>query len=395
MSTYANAQRILEEAGKIAGIRSEILEILKVPQRTVQVSIPVKMDNGAIKIFEGYRVQHNNARGPYKGGIRFHENIDLDEVKSLALCMTIKCAVAGIPLGGGKGGITVNPKTLSENEKERLTRGFVRAIADCISPDKDIPAPDVNTNSQIMDWFADEFGALAVVTGKTVGKGGSLGRDTSTAQGGFYILDEIFGSEKKRIAIQGFGNAGFHFARLCFEAGHTIVAVSDSQGGICNENGINPNKVLERKKTGSVIGYSGTKTITNEEVLEMDCDVLAPSALENQITEKNAEKIKARLILELANSPITPDADKILWNRGIEVAPDVLANSGGVIVSYFEWLQNKSNESWSLKKVQEELKNTIISAFKSVIAEKEINIVNTRTGAYIIALKRIAEKIKI
>lgn len=395
MNTYENAQKILDESADIVGIKPEILAILKVPQRIIQVSIPVKMDNGEMKIFEGYRVQHNNARGPYKGGIRFHENTDLDEVKSLALWMTIKCAVADIPLGGGKGGITVNPKILSDGEKERLTRGFVRAIADCIGPDKDIPAPDVNTNPQIMDWFADEFGALAVVTGKPVGKGGSLGRDAATAQGGFYILNEILGGEKKRIAIQGFGNVGYHFARLCFEDGHKIIAVSDSQGGIYNENGINPNEVLERKKTGSVVGFNGTEIITNGELLEIDCDALVPSALENQITEKNAERIKAKIILELANGPVTPDADKILWNRGIEATPDVLANSGGVIVSYFEWLQNKSGESWSMEKVQEELKNTIISAYRAVLAEKEINNINMRAGAYVVALKRLAEKIKI
>jgi len=395
MSTYENAQRILEESGKISGINQEIVEILKYPQRIINVFIPIKMDNGKTKIFEGYRVQHNNARGPYKGGIRFHENTDLDEVKSLALWMTIKCAVAGIPLGGGKGGITVNPKNLSDGEKERLTRSFVRAIADCIGPDKDVPAPDVNTTSQIMDWFADEFGSPAVVTGKPVGKGGSLGRDTATAQGGFYILNEMIGNEKKRIVIQGFGNAGYHFARLCFDAGHTIVAVSDSQGGIYNASGLNPNEILERKNTGSVIGFKNTKTITNEELLETDCDVLIPSALENQITEKNAEKIKAKIILELANGPITPNADRILWNRDVEVVPDVLANSGGVIVSYFEWLQNKSGESWNLEKVQGELKNTIIPAYKSMLAEKEINAVNMRTGAYVVALKRLAEKIKI
>lgn len=394
MLTYESAQRILEESAKIAGIKPEISEILKLPQRIINVFIPVKMDNGEMKIFEGYRVQHNNARGPYKGGIRFHENTDLDEVKSLALWMTIKCAVVNIPLGGGKGGITVNPKNLSEGEKERLTRGFVRAIADCIGPDKDVPAPDVNTNPQIMDWFANEYGAPAVVTGKSVGKGGSLGRNTATAQGGFYILNEILGNDKRRIAIQGFGNAGYHFARLCFEAGHKVVAVLDSQGGIFSENGLNPAIVAERKKqTGSVINFSNTKNISNEELLELDCDVLVPSALENQITEKNAEKIKAKIILELANGPITPNADKILWNRGTEVVPDVLANSGGVIVSYFEWLQNKSGESWSLEKVQEELKNAIIPAFRSVSAEKETNAVSMRTAAYIVALKRLAEKI--
>lgn len=401
METYQNTQRLLEEAGKIGNINKETLEILKKPKRIIHVSFPIKMDDGSLRIFEGFRVQHNNALGPHKGGIRYHEATDLDEVKSLAFWMTIKCAVVGLPLGGGKGGVTVNPKTLSENELEKLTRGFARAIANCVGPEIDIPAPDVNTNAEMMAQFADEYSKVvgkptpAVITGKPVEKGGSLGRDTATSQGGFYILKEILEDKKDiRVAIQGFGNAGYHIARLCYEAGYKIIAISDSRGGIFNEEGLNPNKVLEHKKEfGSVIGFMGCFNITNEELLETECDILIPSALENQITEKNADKIKTKLILELANGPITPGADKILFNKGIKVVPDVLANAGGVVVSCFEWMQNKRNERWGLDQVQERLKTIITDSFKMVYKIMEEKNCDMRVAAYILALKRLEEKI--
>lgn len=399
ISVYANAQKILEESAKIVGLNPVVLEILKKPKRIVQVSFPVKMDNGNIKIFEGYRVQHNNTLGPHKGGLRYHKATDLDEVKSLALWMTIKCATVGIPLGGGKGGVAVNPKDLSERELEQLTRAFARAIADCVGPDKDIPAPDMGTTPQMMAWFADEYSKIvghpapAVITGKPVDMDGSLGRDTATAQGGFYILKERLGQGRDfEVAIQGFGNAGYHFARLCYEAGFKVVAVSDSDGGIFNENGLNPNEILKHKKDfGSVIGFMGCKNITNKELLETRCDILVPSALENQITEENANNITAKIILELANGPITPEADKILFARGIEVVPDVLANAGGVVVSYFEWLQNKSGEKWSAEQVQEKLKPIMVNAFNAIRANKEKYNVNFRLAAYALALKRLEE----
>ncbi|MEA3272965.1 MAG: Glu/Leu/Phe/Val dehydrogenase [Patescibacteria group bacterium] len=405
MSIYTNAQKILEASAKIAGLNPAILEILKKPKRIIQVSFPVKMDDGSARVFKGYRVQHNNTLGPHKGGLRYHEATDLDEVKSLALWMTIKCAAVGIPLGGGKGGITVNPKELSESEKEKLTRAFVRAIADCIGPDKDIPAPDMGTNAQMMGWFADEYSKIvgkpspAVITGKPVEVGGSLGRDTATAQGGFYILKEMVTWQRgcqvetlPKIVVQGFGNAGWHIARLCHEAGYKIIAVSDSRGGILNENGLNPNEVLEHKKiTGSVVGFAGAGNMSNEDLLELECDVLIPSALENVITDLNAQNIKAKIILELANGPTRPEADKILFEKGIKIVPDVLANAGGVVVSYFEWLQNKADKKWSAEQVQEKLKPIMLNSFRAILEIQNTKQTDMRTAAYVVALKRLEE----
>lgn len=393
-------------AAKKIGLTLDEIEILKSPQRIVEVSIPIKMDNGSLKVFRGYRVQYNDVRGPYKGGIRFHHQVNLDEVQALSFWMTIKCAVADIPYGGAKGGITVDVKQLSAGELERLTRGYARAIAEFIGPNKDIPAPDVYTNPQIMAWFMDEYSRIkghnepAVVTGKPVEVGGSLGRDTATALGGYFVFKNI--SKKLNynndttIAIQGFGNAGMNFAKIAYGKGFKIAAVSDSKGGIYNLEGLNINKVIEHKeKTSSVIDCAGAQNVSNEELLELPVKVLVPAALEGVITKDNAKKIKASIVLELANGPTAIEAGEILFKKNILVVPDVLANSGGVIVSYFEWVQNLRHYYWELEKVQANLDKQINRAADLVWQYmKEYN-VNMRTAAYIIAVEKIVKALKV
>ena len=395
----------LKQAAKIAGINENKLQILEKPQRIIEVNFPVKMANGDIKVFDGYRVQYNNFRGPYKGGIRFHQQVDMDEVKTLAFWMTIKCAVVNIPFGGGKGGVTVNPQKLSPKELENLTRAYARAISDFIGPNKDVPAPDVNTNAQIMAWLVDEYSKVvkkktpAVVTGKPIKLGGSLGRDTATAQGGIYVLLQIIKkcplfSEKKfselTVAVQGFGNAGYNAAKILHQLGFKILAVSDSHGGIYATAGINPEQIMKHKeKTGTLNNAPDTKTITNKQLLELPTDILIPAALENQITEINAKNIKTKMVLELANGPTTNEADKILSNKNILVVPDVLANAGGVTVSYFEWLQNIKNKKWDAEHVQLKLKQTMIKALNDVWKIKEKYNTDMRAAAYILALQRL------
>ena len=357
---FQNALKQLQNAADTFEVKQEILEQLRLPERLLQVSLPVRMDDGKVKVFEAYRVQYNGARGPYKGGIRFHPQADLAEVKALAFWMTFKCAVVGIPFGGAKGGIRVDPKKLSEGELERLSRAFARALAEFIGPDLDIPAPDVYTTPQIMAWIMDEYSQIhgsyqpAVITGKPVAAGGSRGRDIATAQGGFYVLKSLAAKlrlpvRKTRVVIQGFGNAGAVMTRLLSEAGYRVVAVSDSKGGIYDPEGLPYGPVAEHKRhTGTVQNFKGAHNITNEKLLELPCDVLIPAALENQITEKNAGRIKARAVLELANGPTTPEADEKLSRKQIIVVPDILANAGGVTVSYFEWVQNRQGDYWSL-----------------------------------------------
>lgn len=335
---------------KIVDFECEELETLKYPQRTIQVSFPVIMDDGSFRVFEGYRVQYNDARGPYKGGLRYHPAVDLEEIEALAFWMTIKCAVVDLPYGGAKGGIKVDSKKLSQGELERLTRAYVRHVADFISPDKDIPAPDMYTNAQVMAWIMDEYAHIkgvnvpAVVTGKPLEIGGSLGRDTATAQGGYYVLEMLFkelkiNSGNLTVAIQGFGNAGLNFAKIVSANRIKVVAVSDSQGGIYNPKGLDINKVIEHKnKAGALKNFSAAKNISNEELLELPVSLLVPAALSGVITEDNESRIKANIILELANGPITMAACETMHSRGTMVVPDVLANSGGVIVSYFEWV---------------------------------------------------------
>src|SRR3989339_212422 len=355
---FLNAMEQLDKVAKIKNFSAEFLATLRQPNREVRIAIPVKMDDGSQKIFEGYRVEYNNACGPYKGGIRYHADTNIDEVKALAFWMTIKCAVAGIPMGGGKGGVTVNPKELSKNELEKLSRGWVRGLAEILGPKKDVPAPDVNTTPEIMAWMADEFEKItgdktgAMITGKPLDKGGSEGRGTATAQGGFYVfgaLREKLGLPQMcRVVVQGFGNAGDHAAELWTQAGHAVIAVSDSKGAIVSDAGLDIAAVTAHKKaTGSVVGLAGTRMISNEELLALDCDLFIPAALENQIRADNVAVIRAKVIMELANGPTTPEADDALFARGIAVVPDILFNAGGVTVSTFEWEQNLNGQHWT------------------------------------------------
>lgn len=382
--------------------KKNLIEILRHPKRLVRVSLPVEMDSGEIKVFEGYRVQYNDARGPFKGGLRYHWEVDEDEVTSLAFWMSIKCAVADIPMGGGKGGIIVNPKELSKTELEKLTRAFARALAPVVGPTVDVPAPDVYTTPEMMSWFKDEYSKVvgkdspAVITGKPMENGGSKGRDKATGLGAVYSLEAYLQktnqSDKEiTVAVQGFGNAGLHFAELS-HSNWKIVATSDSKGAIYNPEGINISDLIKHKEeTKSVIDFAGAKNITNEELLALEVDVLVPAALNSVITEKNWENIKAKTIVEIANGPISlPESEK-LFNKGITIIPDVLANAGGVVVSYFEWDQNMKNESWELDDVNTKLKEKIVTAFTSIWDLKEKHSLDLRTAAYVLAVARILE----
>ncbi|RMD86095.1 MAG: Glu/Leu/Phe/Val dehydrogenase [Candidatus Dadabacteria bacterium] len=412
---FDRAKTRLDEATKYLDVEEETVVRLKAPKSVLQVSIPVRMDDGSLKVFQGYRVRYNDAVGPTKGGIRYHQSVTLDEVKTLAFWMTFKCAAVGLPFGGAKGGVTVNPKELSLLELERLSRGYISAIADSIGPDVDIPAPDVYTNSMIMGWMVDEYSNIkrayspAVLTGKPIYAGGSLGRDDATARGGFYCLEALkerlrLGKGTLKVAIQGFGNAGYHFAKIANDAGYRIVAVSDSKGAICKEDGLDPESVYKFKQQnrelkaayceGTVCEVVDHKRITNAELLELDVDILVPAALENQITKDNAKNIKAKCIVELANGPTTVEADNILAQRGIPVIPDILANAGGVTVSYFEWVQNKQGYYWKLPKVHKELKEYMEDASVEIFNIAEKHGITLRTAAYVSALRRIDEAVK-
>ncbi len=407
LNAFEMAQRQVDNAASILNLHPGIHEILRWPKRVLYVSIPVKMDDGSIKVFKGYRSQHTDVLGPSKGGIRFHPDVTMDETIALSIWMTFKCGVIGLPYGGGKGGVACNPKELSQGEIERLSRGYIRAIAPIIGPEKDIPAPDVYTTPQIMAWMMDEFSELkgyycpGVITGKPVLTGGSLGRDVATALGTIFIIREALKTLGKNFkdstaAVQGYGNAGFHAARLLNEQGSKLIAVSDSKGGIYNPEGLNPHLVLEHKeKTGSVVNYSGSTPITNEELLEFDCDILVPAALEGVITEKNAMNIKTRIVAEAANGPTTPEADEILFKKGVFVLPDILANAGGVTVSYFEWVQNLTNYYWTKKEVESRLDEKMSAAFEQVYKTSRDYKVDMRTAAYLFSIKRLAEAIKL
>jgi len=391
----------------LMNIDHDELEILRKPDRILEVSLPVLMDNGRIKVFDGYRVQYNNIRGPYKGGIRYHPQVSLDEVKSLAFWMTIKCAVADIPYGGGKGGVAVDVKKLSKGELERLTRAYTRGFADFIGPYKDVPAPDVYTTPQVMAWLMDEYSHIkgentpAVVTGKPVEIGGSLGRDTATSLGGFFVFEKVLEKMKMKknktsIAVQGFGNVGMNFAMIACAAGYNVVAVSDSRGGIYDPKGLNIEQVLSHKQTtGSIIDFNGLKNISNEQLLELPVDILVPAALENVIHEKNAGRVKAKVILEMGNGPTTPEAEAKLDKKGVLIVPDVLANAGGVIVSYFEWVQNLRHYYWEQAKVEGNLEKQIGNAFKKVWEAKDKNGCNMRTAAYMVAVERLVGALRI
>lgn len=384
------------------------LEILRRPDRIIEVSLPVLMDSGRIKVFTGYRTQHNNIRGPYKGGIRFHPQVNLDEIKTLAFWMTIKCAVADIPYGGGKGGVAVDVKSLSQGELERLTRAYARGFANFIGPKTDIPAPDVGTTPQIMAWLMDEYSHIkgentpAVVTGKPVEIGGSLGRETATGLGGFYVFEQVLSKlkmakGKTSVAVLGFGNVGMNFALIAYRAGYKVSAVSDSRGGIYNEKGLNIEEILAHKQAaGSVIDFKNGKNITNEKLLELPVEVLVPSALENVINKNNASRIKAKIILELANGPTAEAAEAKLCKNGVLVVPDVLANAGGVIASYFEWVQNSRLYYWDQARVTDRLKRQVDEAFKKVWQTMESSGNNQmRDAAYIVAVERLIKALRL
>jgi glutamate dehydrogenase/leucine dehydrogenase len=390
----------LDKIGLIANFSESELTFLKTPQRVHQAELEVSG-----KKYPAFRVQFNDARGPFKGGIRFHPEVNLDEVKSLAFWMGIKTAVADVPFGGGKGGITVNPKELSSLEIEELSRKWIQAFYKHIGPTKDIPAPDVYTTPQIMAWMMDEYEKLigekapGVITGKPLELGGSLVRDIATALGGVYVLEEAVkkvGLEKKTVAVQGFGNAGMHAAELLSEAGYKIVAVSDSKGGIYNPKGLDVNELIKvKKETGSVENYN-SKKVSNEQLLELDVDVLVPAALDNVLHKDNVANIKAKIVLELANGPTTPEADEILHSKNVLVLPDVLANSGGVTVSYFEWVQNNYGYYWDAETVKERLKKKMVDSFNKIWEEYSTNEHDFRTNSYVLAMKKIliAEKLR-
>ena len=407
LNPFKIAQAQLDKAAKKLNLDSQMHAFLREPMRELSVSIPVKMDDGSTKIFRGFRVQYNDARGPTKGGIRFHPKETIDTVRALSAWMTWKCAVADIPYGGAKGGIICDTKHMSQGEIERLSRGYIDRIASFIGPEKDIPAPDVYTNPQIMAWMMDEYSKIkgynvpGVITGKPIPLGGSLGRGDATAMGVVYTIREAakvldINLNGATVAIQGYGNAGCNLARLLTNQGCKIIAVSDSRGGILHEGGLDWKAAKEHKdKTGSVIGFPGAKQLTNEEGLTTKCDFLVPAALENQITGKNANSIKAKIVAEAANGPVTPEADEIFSSKGIFQIPDFLCNAGGVTVSYFEWVQNIYGYYWSEEDVYERLDKKMTKAFYDVheMAKKEG--VDNRTAAYMVAVNRVAEVVKL
>jgi len=390
----------VEELGLLTG---KDISILRDPQRSLIVHFPLLMDDGSTRLLNGYRVQYNDALGPTKGGLRFHQDVNVEEVSELAFLMTLKNSLAGLPYGGGKGGIRVNPRELSEGEHERMTRRFARELSHFIGEDIDIPAPDVNTNGKVMLTMLDEYEKTigkkspATFTGKPVEHGGSLGRETSTSRGGFYVLHEHLGGKNPadvRVAIQGFGNVGGHLAEILHEEGYKVVAVSDASTGIYKEDGLDIPDVVKCKRDNDLKKYKCDQSfsfISNEELLTLDVDVLVPAALGGVITHENANDIKAPLILEMANAPVEPDADTILNNKDVIVIPDILANAGGVIVSYFEWLQNKKNEKWTEEEVNKKLKEIIVPAYKNVASVAKDKNTSLRSASYITAIDRILE----
>ncbi|MBP9762658.1 Glu/Leu/Phe/Val dehydrogenase [Patescibacteria group bacterium] len=402
MSVLQNAMKQLDRAAALLPQYVATVERLRHPDRIVQVTIPLKQGD-TTKYFSGYRVQWNNQRGPYKGGIRFHPQVDLDEVQALSFWMTMKCAVLDLPYGGGKGGVSVDPKALTQEEREEVMRGFVRRMAEVVGPEQDVPAPDVNTNSRLMDVFAEEYGKIvgkvspAVVTGKSLEHGGSAGRAEATARGAFATWkayqDLLPADHVWCVVVQGFGNAGQHIARLFHEAGHKVIAVSDSQGAILNEQGLDILALETFKKTsGSVVGFPGSTTMSQEDLLTTKCDVLAPSALENQITGEIGQRVRAKLILELANGPTTPEGDEALQKNGVTVAPDILANAGGVTVSYFEWYQNMHNETWSEADVYAKMNKKMEENALAVRERAKRFACPDRVAAFALAIERLVEK---
>jgi glutamate dehydrogenase (NAD(P)+) len=408
INPFEVALKQLEEAAEVINLDKGIHQILANPKRVLTVSIPIRMDNKEIRVFTGFRSQHNDSRGPYKGGIRYHPQVTIDEVKALSMWMTWKCAIADIPYGGGKGGIICNPKEMSDGELERMTRRYAYGISDIIGPHTDIPAPDVYTGGKEMSWIMDTYSALKgnfvqpeVITGKPLAIGGSLGRNEATGRGLSFTVREAAKKLKidlatATVAVQGFGNAGQFAAQIIEEQGAKIVAASDSQGSVYNKNGIQVGALRKHKeKNGSVKGFPGTKSIANDELLETECTILIPAALENQITKRNAGKISAKVVAEAANGPTTPEADEILFKNEILVIPDILANGGGVTVSYFEWLQNLRREYWSEEEVNTRLDKNITKAFSDVYDIHKKYHVNMRKASTALGVSRVVEATKI
>jgi glutamate dehydrogenase (NAD(P)+) len=401
-SAFEAVQGFYEQAAERLGLELSLREALATPTREVTVQVRVPMDGGGFKVFKGYRVQYNNARGPYKGGLRFHPEVNLDEIRCFSALMTWKTALMNIPFGGGKGGVQVEPKLLSEGELERLSRSFMRAIAEVIGPNVDVPAPDVNTSPKIMAWMADEYARRygptpAVITGKPVAVGGSLGRESATGRGALICLDHIvrrrgWRREETPIAIEGYGNAGSWLAVLASEIGYPVVAVSDSKGGVHSPDGLNPQKVLAYKQeTGSVVGFDGVETIDGDEVFGVECRVFVPAALDASIDGRRAKEIKAELLLEEANYPVTTEADEIFAERGVTVVPDILASGGGVAVSYLEWVQDLQREAWQEERVNGRLEELMEVATGQVLARSEEEGASLREAAYLIGVERVAE----
>ncbi len=407
LNVFQIVQRQIKEAVEMLGIDFTVYEILKQPQNVLEVSFPVKMDDGSIKVFRGLRSQHCDVLGPYKGGLRFHPTVELDESKALSMWMTFKAAVVGVPYGGAKGGVECNPKDMSQRELERLSRGFIKKVANFVGPEKDIPAPDVYTNPQVMAWMMDEFSKIrgynnfGLITGKPLNVGGSKGRSEATGRGCVYVTREAvqeqgWSMEDMRVVVQGFGNAGKIAAKMLYDMGATIVGTNDSIAGIYNSNGIDPYDLENFKdETGSVKDYPESQHVTNDELLTLDCDILIPAAMENQITQANAGDIKAKIISEAANGPTTPDADKILYEKGVLTIPDILANAGGVTVSYFEWVQNLQHFYWTEEEVNSRMEEMMVSAFKNCYRAREGYEVHMRTAAYLVAIQRLSNAMKI
>lgn len=406
-SIYDMALETFDKAADFLNLEWDIREHIKYPERILIVNFPVRMDNGRVQHFEGYRVQYNTARGPAKGGIRYHPNVTLDEVKALAFWMTWKCAIVNIPFGGGKGGVVCNPKEMSPGELERLTRRYTAEILPLIGPEKDIPAPDVYTNPQVMAWIMDTYSMMkgyavpGVVTGKPVALGGSLGRDQATGRGVFYTAQKAVEHlgiklDGAKVVVQGFGNAGSVVGMLFEKVGAKVIAVNDSKGGVYNEKGLEIMKLIEHKsKTGSVIGFPNSEPISSDELLTLKCDILVPAALENAIHEGNAGKINAKIIAEAANGPTTPEADAILEDKGVFVIPDILCNAGGVTVSYFEWVQDEQHLFWDEEQIYGMLEKIMKKAFDEVLNIHLRNKVSMRMAAYTLGISRVAEAVKL
>lgn len=402
LNLFTSTQDVIQDALNKLGYDEGMFELLKEPLRMLEVRIPIKMDDGSVKVFTGFRAQHNDAVGPTKGGVRFHPQVSEDEVKALSMWMTLKCGIVDLPYGGGKGGIICDPRQMSMNEIEKLSRGYVRAISQFVGPTKDIPAPDVFTNSQIMAWMMDEYSRIdefnspGFITGKPIVLGGSQGRDRATAQGVTICVEEAAkkrGIDMKgaRIVIQGFGNAGSFLAKFMTDAGAKVIGISDAYGALHDPNGLDIDYLLDRRDSFGTVTTLFENTITNQELLELDCDILVPAAIENQITAENAHNIKASIIVEAANGPTTTEATKILTERGILLVPDVLASAGGVTVSYFEWVQNNQGYYWTEEEVNEKLYKKMIAAFENVYNVATTRNINMRLAAYMVGVRKTAE----